>query len=582
MSGSRWADRRRSFIRRRYTKQAATRIIVHLKPGYQCMASIIDKADRIRRALAWPWKKIVWAWHNRPPFLNSFEELRRLTINVSVVLLVVSLVFVTVKATYDKTLVIEPISVPKALEEMGYTGSAVAQKLMDRVSFINDKSSTSKDRVQYGSEGRFAAASAIRLPSSSVSIQTVVTLLRGAFGVQGDRIAGEITMSPPDDARMRPAYVLTLHFTHLGKRFSSIQKSGDLNELVDLAGLAIVGQFDGVVLAAYFQETMDWDKADQLIARLIASCDPEVMPWALNMRGLSLNHQHRKAEAIATFEKIVRLYPKFAIAYSNWGYALYRVRDYAGAIEKYRKAIELEPEHASAYGNLGDVLLEQCDDAGAIEKYRKAIELEPKFAAAYIRWGRALSGQHDYAGAVEKYQTAIELDPTDATAYNGWGFLLFDQHDHAGAIEKYRKAIELEPKSALSYVAWGVTLADQHDYAGAVEKFQKAIGLEPKDVLAYIAWGIALSEQHDYAGAIEKYRTAAELDPREATVYNNWGLALSGQHDYAGAIEKYQKAVELNPRLAEAYGNWGDALAAKGDQAGAAEKYHHADELAGK
>lgn len=555
---------------------------MHLKPGDQSMASIIDKADRFRRALAWPWQKIVSAWRNRPPFLSSFDELRRLTINVSVVLLVVSLVFVTVQATYDRTLVIEPISVPKALEEIGYTGSAVAQKLMDRVSFINDKSSTSKDRVQYGSEGRFAAASGIRLPSSSVSIQTIVTLLRGAFGVQGDRIAGEITMSPPEDARMRSTYALTLHFTHLGKRFSSIQKSRDLDELLDLAGNAIVGQFDGVVLAAYFQETAEWDKADQLITRLIASADPDVMPWALNMRGLSLNHQHRKADAIATFEKITRLYPNFAIAYSNWGYALYRAHDYAGASEKYRKVIELEPKRASAHGYLGDVLWEQGDTAGGIEQYRKAIELEPKYATAYIKWGHALFEQHDYAGAVEKYQTGIELDPSDATAYLNWGFLLFDRHDYAGAIEKYRKAVELEPRSALPYAAWGVALADQHDYAGAVAKYRKAIELEPTDALSYIGWGIALSEQRDYAGAIEKYRTAVELDPKEATAYNNWGLALFGQHDYAGAIEKYRKTVELNPRFAGAYANWGDALAAAGDKAGADEKYHQADALAGK
>ena len=65
--------------------------------------------------------------------------------NVFVVVAVVGLVAVAAAAVLEKTILVEPISLPKALEERGLSATSVAQTLVDRVRLIYQEANTSKE-----------------------------------------------------------------------------------------------------------------------------------------------------------------------------------------------------------------------------------------------------------------------------------------------------------------------------------------------------------------------------------------------------------------------------------------------------
>jgi tetratricopeptide (TPR) repeat protein len=492
---------------------------------------------------------VTWLWQHRPAALRSFEELRRFAVNVSVALFVGVVLFVVVQATFEDTIVIDPILVPKVLEDHGYSGTAISRKLMDWVRRIDAESATSKTKKDFGTDSRFAEASSIRLPSSSVSVQTVVTLLRNSFGAQGNRITGEITIDPSAEAKNATTFVLTLHLVKSGNRSSKARPPGTLDEILELSARDIVEEFDAAVLGDYLlQKNLAdpmYDKnkvaeVDELLDRLLGKADRETMPWLLNLRGLRLHEQGKDVEAQSFFERAVRLDPRFAPAYVNMARALGDGllpggRDYDGAIELYSKATRYKPMYAAPYYNWGTVLRDKDkkDYDRIIEKFRKAIEVDPKMVIAYRSWGVVLSDKaddsrkkQDYDEAMAKFRRAIEIDPIYASAYDSWGdtlsaraFALGSKADYDEAMAKYQKAIDLNAKDTTAYNNWGFTfqrraeaLGSKADYDEAIAKYQKATDIDPKLAIAYRNWGNVLDKQDKHTEALEKFNRANELD----------------------------------------------------------------------
>ena len=444
---------------------------------------------------------VGWLWQHRPAALRSFEELRRFTVNASVVFFAAVLVFITAQATFEDTIIIDPVSVPKSLEEQGYAGAAISRKLIDLVGRIEEESKTSKAKERFGIDSRFAEASAIRLPSSSLSIQSIVTLLRNAFGVTGNRISGEITTKPAEPS----TFVLTLHFVRSGKRSFRAKESANLDNLFELSARDVVREFDGVVLASYLYNKRTapprgaaLTEVDELLDELSRTADRKTMPWVLNLRGLRLRDQGKHAEAQLLFERAVRLNPMFAPGYVNMGIAL---------------ADGLLPGGRNA--------------AAAIDFYWEAVRYQPDYATAYYDWGLVLQREKAFDGAIAKFRKATEIDATYAPAYRslaislrGRGEAAKRRRDYEEAIANHRLAIELDREQAASnYTSWGLTLenradvfGDKSDYDEAIAKFEMATRLNAKDALAYRSWATALARQGRAAEALEKGREAEAVE----------------------------------------------------------------------
>jgi tetratricopeptide (TPR) repeat protein len=92
-------------------------------------------------------------------------------------------------------------------------------------------------------------------------------------------------------------------------------------------------------------------------------------------------------EAIAEYEKAVRLCPQFADLRTRLGTLLREVNDLPRAREQYEAAIGARPNYVPARMQLGVTLLSLADAEGAAEQWRKVLEIEPENARAkmYLR-----------------------------------------------------------------------------------------------------------------------------------------------------------------------------------------------------
>ncbi len=117
-----------------------------------------------------------------------------------------------------------------------------------------------------------------------------------------------------------------------------------------------------------------------------------------------------KQRAIALYEEILSLDPKYAAAYINLGTILFHQRNFSLAEELYRRASEVDPGYVLAFFDLGNVLDELQRPDESIAAYRQAVALSPRYADAHYNLALAYERKSDRRKALRHWQAYIKLD----------------------------------------------------------------------------------------------------------------------------------------------------------------------------
>ena len=354
-------------------------------------------------------------------FADKFKSIRTFVTDLIIVAAFIFLLFFIIKDLFKKEPIhIEPFEVSHDLENQGYNGRVIANKLIDKLNEIGEKSKSSLMKtygysyriVQFGSRRTEQVISLkpeefvpswtekkqldIEVPGVGISLNSISQFIKGLFGEKPTTVTGEVV-------RYDNKLILT---TRVGEKSSKLSEGENLDNILYQAAEHVYKCLKPTILAEYyFINKKDMDCLE--IIKLITSKEP-------------------KGDDV--------------FAYSLWGYIFERQKKYEDAIEKFQKAIEIDPKSAYAYYGWGNTLINQRKYDEALEKYKQAIELDPEFAPACGGWGAVLANQGKYDEAIEKFQKAIKIDPKSAYAYYGWGDVLERQRKYDEAIEKYKKA----------------------------------------------------------------------------------------------------------------------------------------------
>ena len=84
------------------------------------------------------------------------------------------------------------------------------------------------------------------------------------------------------------------------------------------------------------------------------------------------------AKAQPYFEKAIKVFPRFALAYNNLGRTQFELGQYQKALESFDKAIKYDPELMEAYYYLGTTQVALKQRNSAVATFRTCVNKNPQ------------------------------------------------------------------------------------------------------------------------------------------------------------------------------------------------------------
>lgn len=197
----------------------------------------------------------------------------------------------------------------------------------------------------------------------------------------------------------------------------------------------------------------------------------------LSRHGNALRDLMRPEDALAKYDRALRLNPRFAEALNNRGKTLVDLGRTEEALASYDSALRVKPDYAEAFYNRGNALLTLKRLEDALTSYERALQLKDDYADAYYNCGLALQRLKRPEEALESYDRALQLKPNDAEALNNRGNVLIDLKQPERAVTSYERALSFRPDYVNAYYNLGLALQDVSRPEAAVPCYAKVLEL---------------------------------------------------------------------------------------------------------
>ncbi|NJO45929.1 MAG: tetratricopeptide repeat protein [Oscillatoriales cyanobacterium RM2_1_1] len=158
-------------------------------------------------------------------------------------------------------------------------------------------------------------------------------------------------------------------------------------------------------------------------------------------QGEALMNEKRYSQAISTFQKALKLNPKFDLAWYCQGNAFVRSKAFPEALKAYNNVLKLQPNKSEAWYNRGNVLVRLKRYGEALESYNRALKIQPNDDEAWHNRGVLLRRFKRYAEAVESYDRALAIQPNKYETWHNRGNALGKLQQNEEAVASYDRAI---------------------------------------------------------------------------------------------------------------------------------------------
>jgi tetratricopeptide (TPR) repeat protein len=194
----------------------------------------------------------------------------------------------------------------------------------------------------------------------------------------------------------------------------------------------------------------------------------EWMRW--NNYGIALLDAQQYAASYAAFERVAKLRPEYADAYTNMAIVDIQWERYVDARPNLAKALELAPKNARALYYRALVERNEGKLDLAIADFEEMSRQYPLSRDAHRELGFTLYQEHRYGDALKEYQTLQEIAPDDLAAHYNLAILyrrmgerdkaskeaaaFADQKDDPVATTYALEFLRKHPELANESVAW--------------------------------------------------------------------------------------------------------------------------------
>jgi tetratricopeptide (TPR) repeat protein len=509
------------------------------------------------------------------------------------------------QAHEEHGLTIAAFSVPPDLAARGLTGQVVADRVLDRLSALQNQTVSARPASTYADD--WGDDIKVEIPETGVSLGELNRYLRQWLGRE-TRVSGEVVRTPTGLS------VTARAGAQPGKSFSGSES--DTDALISQAAEALYATTQPYRYAVYLTShgreaealaTFQWlarhgpaedqpwayagwsgallERADyEGAARVVREGQRRSLPLydsgALNNLSIAENALLR-FDALATARQVQeeakrtgrgfgRLSPEEALGNIE-GAIDNRLGDFRAGSEAWGRdpGFNIEGRAVQVTTLLGRMLVSDHDVTAGLRLSSPTSEGLLSFSG--LSYGvdadrmRAAVALQDWPGVVTTGHKAFVMaapDPrTRQFAYREIAATLAIGYARVGRLADARAMLDrtlLDCEPCLEARAWVAELAGDH--ASADRWFAELERAEPEIPFPDADWGEAMLERGDADGAIARLKQAHRKGPHFADPLETWGEALATKRDYAGAIARFVEADQYAPRWGHNHLRWGEAL----------------------
>jgi tetratricopeptide (TPR) repeat protein len=286
----------------------------------------------------------------------------------------------------------------------------------------------------------------------------------------------------------------------------------------------------------------------------------------------------RWGEAIALYQRVVKLKPDYVEGYWYQGTAYYTLDDYESCRAAFRKVVTLAPKNGAAYAFLGlcEFGLKEYDrslqhllqsrtlgvgdtgDLGGVARYHAAILMTrmEQYEKSLETLGEFATDGNDNPRVIEAMgiatlrmpflPTELPGDRREMVLMAGRGSYLMATRNTASAEKAFEALAARFPETPNVHYAFGVFLL-QEKGDQAIREFTRELALQPAHPPSLMQLAFEYLKQGDAKTALSWAQQAVTAAPQEYPARKALGQALLEAGDIDGAIRELQAGLKLAP-----------------------------------
>ncbi len=261
--------------------------------------------------------------------------------------------------------------------------------------------------------------------------------------------------------------------------------------------------------------------------------------------------QRRPQEALAWFERVLKIVRDFPRALEGRGLALMADKRAREAIESLQKVVVAAPQRYQARLALARAQAMIGQAAEADQSMREAMQLNPQKAA--LLKAEAALHDGDMRSAEEVLKKLLAEDPDNANALRLLGNIALEANRFKAAQRMLQRAVELAPRMVLAWNDLANLYMKQDRYEQALEATQQAIAVDTRMAHSYVMQGNILTKAQRHEESLAAYQQALEISPANAGALSGMGHVLKTIGRQAESIAAFRQCIQAHPAFGEAY-----------------------------
>ncbi|MGH7122313.1 MAG: tetratricopeptide repeat-containing sulfotransferase family protein, partial [Acetobacteraceae bacterium] len=244
---------------------------------------------------------------------------------------------------------------------------------------------------------------------------------------------------------------------------------------------------------------------------------------SLLAQAIEFDKKKAYTDAIRSYQELLELDPRHAVAHNNLGATFINVGRYREAEHELRRAIEIKRNYPDALYNLATLLRMRGLIFESETPLRRAVKSSPQHVNARVGLGLTLILAGRFEDATDCFERALKMAPRNANALTGLGEIAGFEGRFKDAEALFGRALEFDPTAATALAAIpGVrkmTRADATWLKGA-ERIVESGPVPLDEANLRFAIGKYYDDVGDFGSAFRNYRRGNELLKAAAEPYD--------------------------------------------------------------